>query len=188
MQDDTARKARFKWIILCYPLALIVIATLLNMFVFGVSPAVVALPAENLVIALSICAVLLVINHTWLMNSTELTRLDFDLKATPEEWANSDVKPDEIAKKGWAELERRHNAHRNATENTAHFILLALTVCLVSPTHLTAQIWIVLFAVGRLGHTFSYLSGKDSLRGLFMSLSLAGLYGLASYLMMSFLV
>jgi hypothetical protein len=33
-----------------------------------------------------------------------------------------------------------------------------------------------------LGHTFSYLTGRDSLRGIFMSISLASLYGLASYL------
>ena len=70
------------------------------------------------------------------------------------------------------ELERRHNTHRNTTENTIYFTLLALVFVLVSPTTVAAQAWIVGFAVARLGYTYSYLAGKDDVRGLFMSLSL----------------
>ena len=40
----------------------------------------------------------------------------------------------------------------------------------------------------RLGYTYSYLAGKDSARALFMSLSLLAMYGLASYLLLSFVV
>ena len=86
------------------------------------------------------------------------------------------------------ELERRHNAHRNTTENTIYFIFLALVFVLVSPTTVAAQTWIVGFAVARLGYTYSYLAGKDSARGLFMTLSLLAMYGIASYLVISLLV
>jgi hypothetical protein len=39
-----------------------------------------------------------------------------------------------------------------------------------------------------LGYTYSYLAGKDGARGLFMSLSLLAMYGIASYLVMSLVV
>ena len=86
---------------------------------------------------------------------------------------------------GLRELERRHNTHRNTTENTIYFILLAMVFVLVSPTNIAAQAWIVGFADARLGYTYSYLSGKDNARGLFMTLSLLAMYGMASYLVMS---
>ncbi len=89
---------------------------------------------------------------------------------------------------GLRELERRHNTHRNTTENTIYFILLVLVFVLVSPTTVAAQAWIVGFAVARLGYTYSYLAGKDGARGLFMSLSLLAMYGIASYLVMSLVV
>ena len=69
-----------------------------------------------------------------------------------------------------------------------HFVLLAILLSVVSPVVIAAQVWFVNFAVGRLGHTFSYLSGHDGLRGIFMSLSLVSLYGLASYLLVSLII
>ncbi len=86
------------------------------------------------------------------------------------------------------ELERRHNTHRNTTENTIYFILLALVFVFVSPTTVAAQAWIIGFAIARLGYTYSYLAGKDNVRGLFMSLSLLSKYGIVSYLAMSLFV
>ena len=86
------------------------------------------------------------------------------------------------------ELERRHNAHRNTTENTIYFILLVMIFALASPTTVAAHAWIVGYAVARLGYTYSYLAGKDGARGLFMSLSLLAMYGIASYLVMSLIV
>lgn len=41
---------------------------------------------------------------------------------------------------------------------------------------------VVGFALARMGYTYSYLSGQDKMRGVFMSLSLLALYGMASYL------
>ena len=75
---------------------------------------------------------LLVINHTVLMTTTELTRLKYDLKATPEEWAASDHNRADITAEAETELERQHNAHRNATENTVYFAMLAITLGLIS--------------------------------------------------------
>ena len=146
------------------------------------------MPSVEIITALVLSAVMLLINHTWLMTTTELTRLKYNMHATPEEWAASKYGKDDVSQEGVQELERRHNAHNNATENTVHFVLLSLLVCIVSPAALMAQVWFLSFAIGRLGHTFSYLSGRDGLRGIFMSVSLISLYGLSSYLLLSLVV
>ena len=172
-------------IVKTYPLGVLLIGVVLNLFVFGVNPAAVALPSAESIRALVIAAVLLAINHTWIMTTTELTRIRFKMYSTPEEWAASGTSRQDAPEEGLRELERRHNIHRNTTENTIYFILLALVFVLVSPTTVAAQAWIVGFAVARLGYTYSYLAGKDGARGLFMSLSLMAMYGIASYLVMS---
>jgi len=172
-------------IVTAYPLGVLLIGVVLNLFVFGVNPAAVALPSAECIRALVIAAVLLAINHTWIMTTTELTRIRFKMYSTPEEWAASGTSRQDAPEEGLRELERRHNIHRNTTENTIYFILLALVFVLVSPTTVAAQAWIVGFAVARLGYTYSYLAGKDGARGLFMSLSLMAMYGIASYLVMS---
>ena len=168
-----------------YPLAILVGGVALNWFVLGVNPPAVALPSAESINALVIAAVLLVINHTWLMTSTELTRVRFKMFATPEEWTASGTRQQDVPEEGLRELERHHNTHRNTTENTVYFILLALIFVLVSPTIIAAQIWIIGFAVARLGYTYSYLAGKDKARGFFMTISLLAMYGMASYLMLS---
>ena len=119
------------------------------------------------------------------MTSTELTRLRFEMHATPEEWATSGHQLSNVPDQGWQELERRKNAHANATENTVHFVLLACLMAIVTPTTEAAVVWTLGFPIGRLGHAWAYLSGNDNVRGLFMSLSLLSLYGQASYLAVS---
>ena len=172
-------------IVTAYPLGLLLIGVGLNLFVFGVNPFAVALPSAECIRALVIAAVLLAINHTWIMTTTELTRVRFKMYSTPEEWAASGTSRQDTPEEGLRELERRHNTHRNTTENTIYFILLALVFVFVSPTTVAAQAWIIGFAIARLGYTYSYLAGKDNARGLFMSLSLLAMYGIASYLAMS---
>ena len=122
------------------------------------------------------------------MTTTELTRVRFNMYATPEEWTASGRSPEDASAEGLRELERRHNAHRNTTENSIYFLLLVFIFVLVSPNTLAAQAWIIGFAVARLGYTYSYLVGRDKARGLFMSLSLLSLYGMASYLVASLFV
>jgi hypothetical protein len=65
---------------------------------------------------------------------------------------------------------------------------LAGIFLLVSPPVLTSAVWILGFAVGRVGHTFGFLTGNTNLRGLFMSLSLVAMYGMASYLVLALMV
>lgn len=172
-------------IVKAYPLGVLLIGVVLNAFVFGVNPIVVALPSPECIYALIMAAVLLIVNHTWLMTTTELTRVRYRMFSTPEEWAASGTSRQDAPEDGLRELERRHNTHRNTTENTIYFIFLALVFVLVSPTTVAAQAWIVGFAVARLGYTYSYLAGKDKVRGIFMSLSLLAMNGIASYLVMS---
>ncbi len=172
-------------IVKVYPLGVLLIGVVLNLFVFGVNPFAVALPSAECIRALVIAAVLLAINHTWIMTTTELTRVRFKMYSTPEEWAASGTSRQDAPEEGLRELERRHNTHRNTTENTTYFIFLASAFVLISPTTLAAQTWLIGFGVARLGYTYSYLAGKDNARGAFMTLSLLAMYGIASYLVMS---
>jgi uncharacterized MAPEG superfamily protein len=185
MTNAADKKRKFARIIIAYPFALTLIGLAANLLIFGVNPATIAMPSQTLITALVLSAVMILINHSWLMTSTELTRLKYDMHATPEEWAASKHNKSDVSSKGLQELERRHNAHGNATENTVYFALLAVLIVVVSPVEIMAQVWLFGFAIGRLGHTFSYLSGRDGLRGIFMSLSLVSLFGLASYLLIS---
>ncbi|WP_428642149.1 MAPEG family protein [Roseibium sp.] len=182
MPRDDTRKKKFHRIILAYPFVLAIIALAANSLVFGVFPVSASLPAQPVILALIASLLLLLANHTWLMTSTELTRLKYGLHATPEEWDASASNRSDVSDEGIRELERRHNAHANATENTVHFALLAFLFSIVSPPPAAAITWLVGFSLGRLGHTWSYLAGMDNARGLFMSISLTSLYGLAGYL------
>lgn len=174
-----------KLIVTLYPVAVLLVSLALNVFAFGVNPYVAALPSAWCMRALVIAAVLLAVNHTWLMTATELTRGRFKMHATPEEWAASGTSPEDAPREGIRELERHHNAHRNTTENTVYFIFLAVVFVLTSPSTAAALVWITGFAVARLGYTYSYLRGRDGVRGLFMTLGLLAMYGMASHLVVS---
>ncbi|MBV1911704.1 MAG: hypothetical protein KUG78_20600 [Kangiellaceae bacterium] len=50
------------------------------------------------------------------------------------------------------------------------------------------SIWLVGYSVSRLGHTFGYLIGNTGARGLFKTLNLFALLGIASYLAISIFV
>ncbi len=187
-EKEEIRKERTQAIVILYPFGLLAISIALNAFVFKVQPSVIAMPSTEYFVALVVAAVLLIINHTWLMTTTELTRLRFNMFASPEEWAASGNSRQDAPRLGLDELERRQNAHRNITENAVYFVFLALIFVFASPTIVAAWIWIVGFAVARLGYTYGYLVGNTSIRGLFMSLSLLSLYGIGSYLVMSLFV
>ncbi len=185
--DETNRRRRAVALVSLYPAGVLLVSIALNVFAFGVNPYVGAFPSAWCMRALVVSAVLLVVNHTWLMTATELTRGRFKMHATPEEWAASGASPDDVPREGVRELERHHNAHRNTTENTVYFSLLAVLFALASPAAAAAQAWIIGFAVARLGYTHSYLRGRDAARGLFMTLGLLALYGMASALALSLL-
>lgn len=188
LSDTQSKKRKVAVIILAYPNALVAVSLAINLFALGIRPALVALPSTDVLLALSLSVILLLITHTGLMTSTELTRLRHDMKATPEEWAASKTTRADILEIGWHELERHHNAHRNATENIVYFPLLALVFCLISPGSLAAWVWILGFALGRFGHASAYLMGWDGLRGVFMSVSLTALYGMAGYVLLALLI
>ena len=186
LRDKRIRK--YAVIIQAYPVVLILVSVVINLLAFGVEPFVLALPSTEIVWALTICGLLLVLNHTWLMTATELTRLHHNMYATHEEWTQNNARKEDVDEQGWIELERHHNAHRNATENTVYFIFLAFIVCITSPATLLAQVWLVCFAVARIGYTFGALRGRTGLRQASMSFSLLAIYGLASNLALSLLV
>ena len=169
-------------IVMAYPFALITVSILVNVFAFGIDPFEITLPTIESIRALSFAAVLLLVNHTWIMNSTELTRVRYRLYSNPAEWAASDRDPARASAEGLDEVETHHNAHRNTTENTIYFALLSSVFIIVSPPVWAAMVWTVAYAVARLGYTYSYLVHKIELRGIFMSISLLALYGMGTYL------
>lgn len=188
MTQDKNHKQRFRLIIVLYPIALLAASIIMNVLFWGVRPAEISLPTNAIVLALGLATLLLVINHSWLMTSTELTRLNYDLYATPEEWQASGHDPQNVSKIAADALARNHNAHRNATENTVYFVCAAFVFSLVSPPPIAALTWLIGFAVGRVGHAGAYLAGKDGVRGIFMSVSLVSLYGLCSYFVISLVI
>ena len=153
--DLDKRTRKGMTIIIAYPIVVCLVSLALNTFVFDAQSMVVALPSTESIQALIVAAVLLTINHTWLMTATELTRARYKLFATPEEWSASGTKAQDASPDGLRELARHHNAHRNATENTACFI-----------------------------HAYGYLSRSDNTRGLFMTVGLLAMYGLGSHLVL----
>ncbi len=175
-------------IVVAYPFGILLVAILLNIFVFGVNPFVILMPSVEYIRAVVIATVLLIINHTWLMTSTELTRLRYNMFSTPEEWAENGRSPEDISREGIYELKRHHDTHLNNTENIIYFILLCLAFVFVAPPVLAAEVLIIGYAVSRLGYTYSFLSGKDGVRGLFMTLSLLSMYSMAIYLVMSLII
>ena len=122
------------------------------------------------------------------MTSTELVRARFKMYSTPEEWAASGTDEKEAPQLGVRELKRRHDAHNNATENVVYFVLLSLIFSISSPTVIAVQVWVIGFAIARLGFTYCYLAGKDDMRGLFMTLALLAMYGMVSSLLISILI
>ena len=186
--EEMKRQKRTMSIVVIYRIVVILLSVALNIFVFEVHPFVVTLPSNQLFQTLIIATVLLVLNHTWLMTATELTRVRFKMYSTPEEWLASGTNRGDATKKGISELERHHSTHQNTTENVVYYVLLALIFVFSSLPTIVATVWLVGFAVARLGYTYSYLYGKDNARGLFMSLSLLAMYGLASYLVMSLII
>lgn len=180
-----AKQRKFTRIIIAYPFALIAVAVCLNVFMLGEAPAAPGLPDRAQLTAFAVSVTLLLANHIWLMTSTELTRLRHNLHATPEEWQAAGIHEADASAIGTSELKRRHNAHANATENTVYFALLAAPFLLIAPSLAATWLWLLGFAIGRLGHTAAYLHGKDGLRGLFMSVSLLALFGMASYMVLA---
>ncbi len=175
-------RSRVRRIVILYPFAIAIVGLAINLVVFGVSPLDISVPGRFVFAMLTIAFVLLVINHAWLMTTTELTRLKYQLRTTPEEWRESDLDPAQASPEGIAELERRHNAHRNTTENVVYFAPLALLFAFASPPVAASVVWLAGFGLARLGYTYAYLSRNTSLRGVCMTLSLLSLFGLAGYL------
>ncbi len=180
--DSSQRKTMS--IVIAYPFGILSVSLVVNVLM-GIKPYYPSIPTLELIYPLVTSAVFLVVNHSWLMTATELKRVRFRMYATPEEWAASNTSRNDIPELGIMELERVHNAHRNANENTLYFMLLCIAFIFSSPSSLVAYVWVVGFAVARLGYTYSYLAGKDKVRAFFMTMTLLTTYGLASYLVVS---
>lgn len=186
MNSEAETKTNSGLIIKLYPFGVLLVGLILNLLL-GVTPIEITAPSMDLLKILSLSAVILVINHSWIMTKTELTRLRFKIFATPEEWRASGLSKDSISDEGQFEIDRNLNAHRNTTENVVYYIFLAIVFSITSPSTLVAAIWLLMFPVARLGYTYGYFSGSDAVRGIFMSLALLSVYGLSVFLVIGML-
>lgn len=186
--EKLSKRQRAIKIIIAYPFVLLLIAIVINMFMWNVKPYEVSLPSIESIRALIIAAVLLIINHSWLMTVTELTRVRHKMYSTPEEWSANEMQPEDAPVEGVRELKRCHDTHLNNTENIIYFILLCSIFIFGTPSILATEILIIGYAVSRVGYTYSFLSGKDGVRGIFMSLSLIAMYSMLCYLVMSLFI
>lgn len=178
----TEKQKRGLWIVTLYPVAVFVVALLLALIL--PSTAGEGELSYSTVLATVVAALILLINHLALMTATERCRVCFNLFATPEEWQAANAEPEQASSLAKQELQRTHNAHRNATENTVPFAVLLVPFLMLNPPAITAWVWLMLFSVGRLGHGWSFLFAKDNLRGLFMTLSLLGLCGMSATMLL----
>ncbi|BCL72418.1 MAPEG family protein [Vibrio nigripulchritudo ATCC 27043] len=182
MSELDEKQKKYMKFVLIYPFVVLIIGVAVNLLITNIPPLVPSIPSTPVLSSLAISGVLLAINHAWLMTATETTRVRYKLYATPEEWEASDYSKQDATQVAWQELERAHNAHRNATENTVCFLAVALPFLFVSPPSIIAYVWVVGFALARLGYTYGYLSGNDNFRSIFMTLSLLASFGIGSYL------
>ena len=171
-----------------YQVVLLLIAGVINLVAFDVGFEAVSLPDREALMVLAVAGGLLLLNHGWLMTSTEFARARFGLHATPEEWTKSGKDPERASREGLDEVARRHHSHRNTTENAVYFAMLSVLLLWVSPPISVVVTWGLLFPLSRLGYTYGYLSARTGIRGLFMSLSLIALYGIATYLLFVLLI
>lgn len=178
------RQRRGMIMVIAYPFVVGAVASIINLVFFDIPAFSPSSPSFDNLTSFILAAVLLTINHSWIMTATEITRIKYNMYATPEEWAANDRKKEDAVPEGLTELERVHNTHRNTTENMVYFVALSLGL-LFLPKALGIDIWLLGFALARLGYTYSYLYGKDGARGLFMTLSLLSMYGMAGYLVIS---
>ena len=183
--EEIAQKNSY-WIIKVYPFGVLALALILN-FMFGIEPIQISNPSKELFGLVSFAAIILAINHSWIMTVTELTRNRYKIFASPEEWISNDCKKLDVTEKGSFEIERCLNTHRNTTENIVYYILFVFAFSFVTPSQLAAWAWLLVFPISCLGYTYSYFTGNDNTRGIFMSLTLLSVYGIASYLALSFL-
>ncbi|WP_444923237.1 MAPEG family protein [Microbulbifer sp. DLAB2-AF] len=187
MELDQKQRKAIK-LVTIYPFALFIISTFINLPLADIGSTKVSLPSVSHLHIIIISALILTGNHSLLMTSTEITRVKFKMYSTPEEWQESGNNREVTSELAISELKRNHNAHRNLTENTCIFTVLAIPFLLISPPLIITSIWIIGFAMGRLGHSIAYLAGKTGLRGLFMSISLLATYGIASYLICAWFI
>ncbi len=183
--DQKAPMPSVRKIVIAYPFILAIIAVFINSVFLDVGPIKVELPTISSLAAASIAAAILVINHSWIMTKTELTRIDYGIATATEDVSETRVLVDQAGRDAKIALGRAHRTHQNATENTVYFSLLAPLLLLSSPSELPIWLWFLGFSLGRLGHSVGYLTAHTALRGFAMSVSLVSLYGMASYLLIS---
>lgn len=169
--------------VLAYPWVLFALAGALELWLGSPTSLAFTPPSTQGLVGVSMAGVLVLVAHSWMMTTTELTRLHHSIATTREEQQSGSVIADQASPEAREDLGRQHSAHRNLTENCASIILLVFPFLCTSPGDISALIWPLGFGIARFGHAWAYLHKNTGARGLFMSLSLLSQYAMAVHLL-----
>lgn len=175
---DSSDQKKFYAAIVGYPIVVALIALALSFFALPSLVAGSGWPENTVLVAFALATGLLIVNHIWIITATELARLRHGIYVVPEEIPSEKKAAYAPSAEGQADVARCHNIHRNTTENVVYFFPLAIAVWIAAPQLTESAIWMVTFAVARLGYTFSYLRANTALRSVCMTANLLAVFGL----------
>lgn len=180
---DASDQKKFYAAIVGYPIVVALIALALSLYVLPTLVSGTSWPENTVLIAIALATGLLIVNHSWIITATELARLKHGIYVVPEEIPSEKQATYAPSSEGQADVARCHNIHRNTTENVVYIFPLAIAIWLAAPQLTESAIWIVTFAVARLGYTYSYLRANTALRSVCMTASLLAMFGLSFQLL-----
>lgn len=128
------------------------------------------MPKDPVFVAFALTVVVNSLNILVLWNSSGGTRGKSKTTPNPED-ARTVVKGAEVVAHDPESVARVLRAHRNTTDNTVPFILLALVFIQMRPDPLEAQILLGSFTVLRILYTICYLGQIQPWRTIFYGLS-----------------
>lgn len=129
------------------------------------------MPKDPVFVAFALTVVVNSLNILVLWNSSGGTRGKSKTTPNPED-ARTVVKGAEVVAQDPESVARVLRAHRNTTDNTVPFILLALVFIQLRPDPLEAQILLGSFTVARILYTICYLGQIQPWRTIFYGLGL----------------
>ena len=129
------------------------------------------MPKDPVFVAFALTVVVNSLNILVLWNSSGGTRGKSKTTPNPED-ARTVVKGAEVVTHDPESVARVLRAHRNTTDNTVPFILLALVFIQMRPDPLEAQILLGSFTVARILYTICYLGQIQPWRTIFYGLGL----------------
>ena len=132
----------------------------------------------------ALCAAILGIKMLLTANLTGILRTVRRVYATPEDYRFFGHEP-VLARD--EQIERVRRAHQNDLENILPFFAIGFLYALSGPSYGVAWWLFVLFTVGRLAHTVTYVAGLQPWRTIVFAVAQIALYAMAVRLLVAVL-